>query len=461
MDYLPYTSLEDEIEIKCLEIQGRIPPWLSGIFLRNGPSKFEVGDQRLHWLDGLAMLHAFTFHNGTLSYRNKFLRTDYYKSVYEKRKLPYKTFASDPCKTLFNALFSYFYPFRALSLHAQNTNVNITKIAQHFVALTEVPLSVEFDPETLETLGVFKFEDQLEQHLRFETAHPHYDPIRKEAVNYYIKYGIHNSYHLFRVPDGVTERKQIASIPVQEPAYMHSFAITPHYVVLAEFPFVVNPLQLLLKGKPFIHNFRWEPERGTRFQVVERTTGHHVGTYLAKPYFAFHHINAFENAKGLIIDIVTYPTPSIIQDTHTDMLLNAQKELRRFEIHFDHPTVSSTLLSSYSLEMPRINYEAHNGSFYHYVYGLGPQCQLAKVNVEEGTFQEWSQEHCFAGEPVFIPSPGAKKEDEGILLSIVLDCKKKVSFLLILNAVDFSEICQAEVPHAIPFGLHGQYFPRW
>jgi Retinal pigment epithelial membrane protein len=43
---------------------------------------------------------------------------------------------------------------------------------------------------------------------------------------------------------------------------MHSFAISERYVILMEFPLVVNPLRLLVSGKPFIANYRWEPERG-------------------------------------------------------------------------------------------------------------------------------------------------------------------------------------------------------
>ena len=40
----------------------------------------------------------------------------------------------------------------------------------------------------------------------------------------------------------------IGSLPVKEPAYMHSFGLTERWLVLAEFPFVVNPLALALSG---------------------------------------------------------------------------------------------------------------------------------------------------------------------------------------------------------------------
>jgi beta,beta-carotene 9',10'-dioxygenase len=71
--------------------------------------------------------------------------------------------------------------------------------------------------------------------------------------------------------------------------------------------------------------------------------------------------------------------------------------------------------------------------------------------------REWSEAGCYPGEPVFVPAPDAKAEDEGVLLSVVLDARRETSFLLVLDAHDLGEIARARVPHAIPFGFHGQY----
>ena len=44
------------------------------------------------------------------------------------------------------------------------------------------------------------------------------------------------------------------------------------------------------------------------------------------------------------------------------------------------------------------------------------------------------------------------------LLSVVLDPDAEQSFLLILDAHSWTERARAPVPHAIPFGFHGQFF---
>lgn len=58
-----------------------------------------------------------------------------------------------------------------------------------------------------------------------------------------------------------------------------------------------------------------------------------------------------------------------------------------------------------------------------------------------------------------MAAPGAagKDEDEGVILSVVLDSGKGKSFLLVLDAASFTEVARVELPHHIPFGFHGTF----
>jgi carotenoid cleavage dioxygenase-like enzyme len=58
---------------------------------------------------------------------------------------------------------------------------------------------------------------------------------------------------------------------------------------------------------------------------------------------------------------------------------------------------------------------------------------------------------------VFVARPQAEREDDGVLLSVVLDAAAGTSFLLVLDAADLSERARAQVPYHIPFGFHGQF----
>lgn len=55
-----------------------------------------------------------------------------------------------------------------------------------------------------------------------------------------------------------------------------------------------------------------------------------------------------------------------------------------------------------------------------------------------------------------LPEPSA--EDDGVLLSVVLDAERENSFLLVLDAHTLEELARAAVPHHIPFGFHGQFY---
>lgn len=66
----------------------------------------------------------------------------------------------------------------------------------------------------------------------------------------------------------------------------------------------------------------------------------------------------------------------------------------------------------------------------------------------------------FAGEQVFVAAPTATGEDEGVVLSIVLNADKGNSFLLVLDAETFPESGRAEVPHHIHFGFQGPFIGR-
>ncbi len=111
-----------------------------------------------------------------------------------------------------------------------------------------------------------------------------------------------------------------------------------------------------------------------------------------------------------------------------------------------------------------MNYGSRNGRDYSYVYGIGQDKKepddwperLVKVGVREGSAQVWREENCYPGEPVFVPAPGGQEEDEGVVLSVVLDVAAGTSFLLVLDAASFEEV--ARVPHHLPFGFHGQFF---
>jgi beta,beta-carotene 9',10'-dioxygenase len=343
--------------------------------------------------------------------------------------------------------------------------VNLTRIGERYIAMTETPMPIEFDPETLETLGGLRYADRLDGQVT--TAHPHHDPERDELVNYVVRFGRRTEYRLYGLPAGSGARRPIAALPVKEPAYMHAFGMSGRYLILAEYPLRVNPLRIALSGKPFIENYRWRPEQGTRFLVIERETGELRGSYETDAFFCFHHVNAFERGSELVIDLIAYEDPEIIRSLYLDEHGPVgggslpSSELRRYAIDLEGGGVRVEPLAEGTLELPRFDYRRHNTRDYRYAYFAGGSDdwlnELVKVDVAEGTRTVWASDGCYPGEPIFVREPGSDAEDGGVVLSVVLDAAAGRSFLLVLDAGSFEELARAEAPHHIPFGFHGQY----
>jgi len=460
---LGFATLEREVVAHELPLAGELPRWLNGSLLRTGPAKFEVGEQRMrHWFDGLAMLHRFTIDGGRVSYGNRFLESRSYRAAREQGRIVYGEFATDPCRSLFKRVQTLFSPGNALP---DNANVNVTRLGERFIAMTETPLPVQFDPETLQTAGVrpYKVPGQL------STAHPHMDRGTGAMLNYAAKLGPRSSYRFFRVDPHASESRVIGSLPVREPAYMHSFGLTERWLVLVEFPYVVNPLSLVLSGRPFIENYRWKPELGTRITLVDRATGKAVEGFQTDVCFAFHHVNAYDDGGEVVVDLCTYPDAGIIEDLYLDRLRAGKPvtpaTLTRFRLGLADRSVSREQLADGSIELPRINYGRCNGRPYRYVWGNGNGAdgwigEIVKVDTTDGGRQVWSQPGCYPGEPVFVARPQAEHEDDGVLLSVVLDAAAGSSLLLVLDAADLSELARAQAPHHIPFSFHGQFASR-
>lgn len=461
--HLGFATLSTEASLDELPVRGSFPEWLTGNLIRTGPAQFEVGRQPFHhWFDGLAMLHRFGFGAGRVSYRNRYLRSQAYETAAATGTISRREFATDPCRSIFQRVASWFFP----EPFTDNGSVNVSQWSDAVVALTETRLPVQFDPTTLATIGVREYRSCPKAPIA--SAHPHFDRARNLHYSYLVEFGRQSKYRLLAIDNESGQETVVATIPVDRPAYMHSFGMTERYLILTEFPLVVNPLKLLLSGRPFIQNFEWRPERGVRFHVVEKTSGRVVRTARCEAFFAFHHVNAFEEGEDVVMDVVTRPDATIIDLLYLDRLrsdapVDPTGKLMRFRVTAKQ-NITSEQLTDVTLELPRFDYAHRAGLRHRFVYGASQTSpgeffdSLTKIDLEHSGAAVWHEAGCYPGEPVFVAAPGATAEDEGVILSVVLDTRRGASFLLVLNAATFTELARAEAPHHIPFSFHGQYF---
>ena len=197
-----------------------------------------------------------------------------------------------------------------------------------------------------------------------------------------------------------------------------------------------------------------------------------AATFDLDPAFVFHHINAFEDGDDVVLDVCSHRDDSAVQDLYLKKIRRgnrvSQARVRRLTLKPGSGKVASRTISAGNFELPRIDYDRFSQRAYRYAYGVGTRHpgtggfinEIAKVDVKKGERISWHQREQFPGEPVFVAAPGARGEDDGVVLSVVLDGNRGSSYLLVLDARDLSTVATAAVPHHIPFGFHGLHSAR-
>jgi carotenoid cleavage dioxygenase-like enzyme len=459
--HIGFETLAHEVQNAGLAWSGKPPPWLKGRLFRTGPAKFEVGKEAYHhWFDGLAMLHRFELGGAAVLYSNRYLHSRAYLAAEKAGAIAYDEFGTARRRSFLSRLTA-----AGAAEMTDNGSVNVIAYGPgDLVALTETPHPVRFDPGTLEANARFRWADGVDSQLT--TAHPLYDAGRGLIYNFETAFGRRNLYRFTSVAAGSRSRRVVAEVETDQPVWIHSFGMSARFLILAEFPLTIMPLRLLFGGGAFIDNLRWRPERGLRFTIVDKDTGAIVRRAETEPCFGFHLVNAFEEEGAVVLDLVAYPDSAVVGNLSLDRLrtagVKAMGRLTRFRISLNSAAVTREILSEAPFEMPRFDQRRAGGS-YRYVWGVGQAGEgfmdrITKCDLQTGKAVHWSADEAYPGEPVFAPAPDGIGEDDGVILSVVLDANAGRSFLAVLDAATLQERARAYAPHIIPFDFHGNYF---
>ena len=494
-----YNSLKEEYSYWIDDIEGTIPPELHGTLFRNGPGMLDVHGQPIHHpFDGDGMICAIAFDEGRAHFRNRFVRTEGYVAEQAAGRILYRgVFGTQkPGGWLANA-----FDVRLKNI----ANTNILYWGGKLLALWEAAEPHRLDPMTLETLGLDQLDGVLQPGEAF-AAHPWIDPACEQdggapcLVNFSIKPGLSSTITLFEFdPDGKLLRKHAHAVPGF--AFIHDFAITPNYAIFFQNPVSFNPLPFLLGQRGAGECITFNPKKPTRIVVIPRKAKG-FSTKAKRPDsafslqplafethagFVFHHANAFEDAKEVVIDSVCYGTLPAVESgsdfRQTDFEALEPGQLWRFRINLETQAVQRDLLESRCCEFPYVH-PAKAGRSHRYVFmgaahaaeGNAPLQAIVKIDLETGERQLWSAApQGYVSEPIFVPrSPKAFKdglpsaevigaEDDGWLLTLVYDAAHDRSDVVILDARDLHQgpIARLHLKHHVPYGLHGSFTPHY
>jgi carotenoid cleavage dioxygenase-like enzyme len=451
-----------EVSSEPLNVTGIVPDWLTGYMIKNGPAKFRVGDRSLaHWFDGFAKLHKFEFETGKIQYSCRFIQSRAYSTANVSGKLSRSEFATSPEFGLLEKLKALVAPPLT-----DNTNVNVIRMGNQWLALTETSNIIEFLPDSLATVGSFRFGDAFNAPIT--TAHPVIDPKTGGIFNLHVEISLKHHYVISYWQPAMKKdgRRVLARMPVKNPAYVHSFAQTEQFIIIVESPLRLSAADLILGTKPYVKCYQWHDHMGTRFLVVSKQDG----SYFVCDYenrFFFHQVNAFESGDVIELDLLTYPDATILDSLRLENLRTGGKvpisQPERIQINLKTKEVRGAYLDSCGMELPRINHRGFDCRRYRFVYGAGASSStsffdsLVKLDSEAGSHIKWSRPNCYYSEPLFVPRTGGEVEDDGVLLCIELDGRQKRSRLIIVDARSMQLMAETPTSNTVPFGFHACY----
>jgi all-trans-8'-apo-beta-carotenal 15,15'-oxygenase len=457
-----YQSQKNEYSYLIDQITGEIPQNLAGTLFRNIPAMLDVnGVSVRHPFDGDGMICSIAFQDGQAYFRNRYVQTAGYVAEQKANKFLYRG--------VFGTAKAGGWLANIFDLKLKNiANTQVIYWGGKLLALWEAAEPHRLNPENLETIGLDNLDGLLAPGAPF-SAHPRIDPAGK-MVNFGLKTGLSTTITIYEFDRSGQVEKQYDHI-VPGFAFIHDFAITPHYCIFFQNPVGFNPLPFLLGQKGAGECVKFNADQSTKIIVIprDRTTGEEVRVLETKSGFVFHHANAYETEQGLSIDSICYASfPEVepnkdFRDIDFDRLDPGQ--LWRFQLNFAAGTVERQLIEPRCCEFPTVNPQ-QVGQDYRYLFmgvanssiGNAPLQGITKIDLVTKERQNWTAAPTgFVSEPVFVAKPQSQSEDDGWLITLVYEGDRNETDVVILNAIDLSVVAKLHLPHHLPYGLHGTW----
>ncbi len=465
---VPFAWTRRDAATLPVEVQGSLPTWLAGQLVRTAPAMFSSGSwQAAHWFDGLGMLYGFTLGDasapGGVRFRQRALDSKARREIESGREKT-ASFGTSMKRNWLQRVMG------AIPPSTDNANVNVVPWQGSWLAMTETPHQHVIDPQDLGSRGLYRYDDDLPRGLSM-TAHPHFDFARNAMVNVGLTLGPKSELWVLRHEADGRVRKVEGKLPFKRVPYVHDFGLTAKHAVVIAHPFDVSALSLLTSNRGFIEHFRWRPQQGTSLWVLDRERGT-WSEYQTDPLFCFHTVNAFEDGADLVLDFVAYDDPSVIASLEAHNLAGARSGISTLAARYVRARMTPgkrhaqlTTLSDARFEFPSIAYRAQHGHAYQTAWGAsllddgrgGMATDIVRVDLQRASVQRFAEPGVVYGEPVFVPQPGAARDDDGVLLTVGTDARSERSLLTVLDATRLEPLARCEVPLSLPLGFHGNF----
>ncbi|GKZ64695.1 hypothetical protein AnigIFM50267_005766 [Aspergillus niger] len=475
-----------------------------------------------HWFDGFSETHRFqllapsdTHPSVRVLYNSRFSTDALIENIRQTGEMHKFSFGQkrDPCKVVYQKVQTEYEPDETPNPSTANIGVTLsinmpglsdTSNNNHrwdtssgirtLHAKTDLNAFKQLNPETLEPISLASQQNLHPDLKGSETAaHARSDPKTGDIFNYNLDLGPESTYRVFGTSASTGETTILATFPAT-PAYLHSLLITEDYVVVCVWNAHISTADPDSGPKSFLDSIKpFDPSLPATWYVVDRTGEKGlVATYTSRPFFCFHTINAWQetNQDGdtdIVAELVTFDTADFMHKLYYENLLSDSphpkprtdatcSSVSRFRLpavtsspnpesqELPEALLESAHCKSLSPELPTMH-SAYVTRKHRYMYAVADTGKstlfdsIIKFDNESGETKVWCHHAQSPGEPIFVANPDGVEEDDGVLLSVVLDGMTGKSYLLCLDAKSLVELGRARVAGPVAFGFHGQHVP--
>jgi len=457
-----WTPLHEEVDAIELEvIEGAIPTDIDGVYLRNTENQIHQPLGRFHPFDGDGMLHQIDFADGKANYRNRFVRTRCFQAEQEAQE------------SLWGGLMDRVGVSKrpGFGAHGSLKDSSSTDVIVHagkaLSTFYQCGEAYVVDPETLETEGVAHWGP-----LDGVSAHPKVDERTGELM--FFNYSTHAPYMHYGVVDADNKLIHYRPVPLPGPRLPHDMAFTENYAILNDFPLFWDPEALKLNA----HVVRMHRDLPSRFAIVPRRGNGEIRWFEAAPTFVLHWTNAYEDGDEIVLDgyFQSNPEPGKFKDApqgyehmmgHLDEH-TFQSRLHRWRFNLKTGETHEETLDPRILEFGTINQRVA-GRKYRYVYSTTSKpgwflfTGFVKHDLETRTSESYELgEGRYGSEAPFAPRIGGVDEDDGYLVSFVIDENRGTSECVLIDAKRLKDgpVVRIALPHKICSGTHACWADR-
>lgn len=456
-----WTPQHEEVNAFDLDvIEGAIPDDIDGVYLRNTENPIHEPLGRHHPFDGDGMIHQIVLSRGTASYRNRFVRTRCFEAEQIAGGALWGGLA-DPVSVSKRPGYG---------AHGSLKDAGSTDVIVHggkaIATFYQCGEGYVLDPLTLEPEGIAPWVP-----IDGISAHPRVDEATGELL--FFNYSKHAPYMHYGVVDPDGKLATYIPVPLPGPRLPHDMIFTRNWSILNDLP-VFWDAELLKRN---IHAVRLHEGLPSRFALIPRHgTTDQIRWFDAAPTYVLHWLNAYEDGDEVIVDgyFQENPTPGPEkfadhgQYAHMMAFLDQHSmgtRLHRWRFNLADGTTREERLSARTVEFGMIN-QKFAGEKYRYVYSTVAKPGwflfegFVKHDLETGAETVVMLEPGrYASEAPFAPRIGATDEDDGYLVSFVIDENRGTSECILIDCKRFADgpVCRIALPHKISSGTHAHW----